>query len=43
MKKIFDDEFKHDINYFNVSCKCNNLTPINADVILGKLNEMVFD
>jgi calcineurin-like phosphoesterase family protein len=34
------DDYVEDINYFNVSCEQNNLTPIHADVIMERLKEI---
>ncbi len=33
-------EDPEDINYFNVSCEQNNLTPIHADIILDRVNQI---
>lgn len=38
VRRPFDNEFEDDLNYFNVSCEQNNLTPINYDVIKERLD-----
>jgi len=35
-----DNSKWHDINYFNVSCEQNNLTPIHEDIILNRLKRV---
>jgi len=35
-----DNSNWHDINYFNVSCEQNNLTPIHEDIILNRLKRV---
>jgi calcineurin-like phosphoesterase family protein len=40
VRKPFDEEFEEDLNYFNVSCEKNNLTPIHIDIIIKRLKDI---
>ena len=38
--KTFWNEELPDINYFNVSCEQNNLTPFHSDIIMDRIKEI---